>query len=69
MVVDCGTIFIAVACTVLLAVLPAPAMYCLPAVVVDCDTIFTALIMSQHSLPAVDAFPRPVMKVSVRVVR
>ena len=35
--------------------------------VVDGDTIFAALIMSQHSLPAVEPFPRPVMLVGGRV--
>lgn len=29
---------------------------------VDGDTIFTALIMQQQSLPGVEAYPRPVMQ-------
>ena len=49
--------------TWLSTLLPACVGILLPAVVVDCDTIFTALIMSQHSLPAVEPFPRPVMQV------
>lgn len=34
-----------------------------PAVVVDSDTIFTALVMQQQCLPDVGAYPRPIMQV------
>lgn len=37
-----------------------------PAVVVDGDTLFTALIMQQQSLPGVEPYPRPVMRVGGR---